>query len=298
MSDGRVLVAGATGQLGSAVARQLLEAGVPIRALARNREKLQPLADAGAEVAAVDLMDNRALADACKGITQIVSTANNNRGSGATSPGKIDLTAHQNLAAATRNARVKRLMYVSYRFVSQDEAVDIFRVKWYIEDAIKRSGVPYAFVRPSLFMDVWFDHVMADRVRKKGGAVIFGDGSAVQNWIAVDDVARYVVAIVKDESVVNEAVEVGGPSNMSLNDVATLIERHHGASGRRQHIPVWSLKLLPPVVRFVNEIQARLMTLGYHVTTSRPLPDWKKNAERFGVAPRTVEEYVQRMATS
>lgn len=298
MSDGRVLVAGATGQLGGEVARQLLAAGIPVRALARNAQKLQALADAGAEVAAVNLMDGRALADACKDITTIVSTANNNMGSGATSPGKIDMTAHQNLAAAARNARVKRLIYVSYRGVSPDETVDIFRIKWYIEDAIKRSGVPYVFVRPSMFMDVWFDHVMADRARKKGGAVVFGDGSAVQNWIAVEDVARYIVRIVQDESVINEAVEVGGPSNISLNDAATLIEKHLGVSGKRQHVPVWSLKLLPPIVRFVNEVQARLMALGHHATTSRPFPDWQTNARRFGVEPGTVEDYVARMPTS
>lgn len=295
MSDGPVLVAGANGQLGGEIARQLLAAGVPVRAVARNRNKLQPLADAGAEVVAVDLMNGRALAEACKGVTDIVSTVNNNMGSGATSPGKIDLTAHQNLAAAARNARARRLIYISYRGVSQDSGVDIFRIKWYIEDAIKRSGVPYVFVRPSMFMDVWFDHVMAKRVRAKGGAMVFGDGSAVQNWIAVEDVARFVVRIVRDETVVNQAVEVGGPSNMSLNDAATLIERHYGTSGRRQHVPMAMLKFLPPVVRLFNEVQARLMALGHHATTSRPFPDWRVNAERFGVEPRTAEDYVRSM---
>jgi NADH dehydrogenase len=294
MSEARVLVAGATGQLGGAIARQLLAAGVPVRALARSREKLQPLADAGAEVAAVDLLDHARLSEACRGIGQIVSTANNNMGSGATGPGRIDLTAHQNLCAAARNARVRRLAYVSFRGVEPGEAVDIFRIKWYIEDAIRRSGVPYVFVRPTAFMDVWVDQILAERVRRKGGALIFGDGSAVANYIAVDDVATFVVRILQREDIVNEAIEIGGPSDVSLNDLATLIERRLGASGRRRHVPVAALKLLPPLLRPFNEVAARRVALGHYAATrSKPFPTWRDAADRFGVTPRTIETYVE-----
>jgi uncharacterized protein YbjT (DUF2867 family) len=83
MSPGSVLVAGATGQLGGEIVRQLLAAGVPVRALARRREKLAGLEQAGAELAAVDLLDAAKVQDACRGIDQIISTANNNMGAGA-----------------------------------------------------------------------------------------------------------------------------------------------------------------------------------------------------------------------
>jgi NADH dehydrogenase len=299
MPDGRVLVAGATGQLGGAITRQLLAAGVPVRALARNRTKLEPLAALGAEIAAVDLLDQAKLNEACKGIDQVVSTVNNNMGSGPTSPGRIDLTAHQNLCAAVRNARLRRLMYVSFRGVEPGEPVDIFRIKWYIEDAIRRSGVPYVMLRPTAFMDVWIDQIIADRVRKKGGAVVFGDGTAVANYIAVEDVAAFAVRILADAAIVNEAIEIGGPSDISLNDLATLVERRFGASGRRKHIPVALMKLLPPIVRPFNEVAARLMTLGHYAATrSKPFPAWREAADRFGVMPRTVEAYIDAMPVS
>ena len=98
-----VLVVGATGQLGGVIARKLLAAGVPVRALARDRAKLEALAAAGAEVAAVDLLDLPKVTETCRGVSQIISTANNNMGKGARSPLRIDLTAHQNLCAAARN---------------------------------------------------------------------------------------------------------------------------------------------------------------------------------------------------
>ena len=161
MAESRVLVAGANGQLGSVIVRKLAAAGVPVRAIGRNAQKLETLRAPGVEIAQVDMMNLAALTEACRGVGQIVSTANNNMGKGATSPTKIDLTAHQNLCAAARNAGVRRLLYVSAHGIGQDSPVDIFRIKWYIEDAIRRSGVPYVILRPTAFMDVWVDQIIA-----------------------------------------------------------------------------------------------------------------------------------------
>jgi uncharacterized protein YbjT (DUF2867 family) len=295
MNESRVLVAGATGQLGRVITRKLIASGSKVRALARNREALAQFAP-DAEIAAVDLRDLAKLTDACRGVDQIVATANNNMGKGATSPTRVDLGAYQNLCAAARNTGVRRLTYVSYKGVSQDAVVDIFRVKWYIEDAIRRSGVPYVMLRPTAFMDIWIDQIVAKGIREKGVAPIFGDGSSVTNYISVDDVAEFAVKILARAEVVNEAVDAGGPSNLSQNDVATLVERRLKSSGKRRHVPVAALRLLPPIVRPFNELAARMMTLGlYRATEAVPFPGWKASADRFGVTPRTVETYVEQL---
>jgi uncharacterized protein YbjT (DUF2867 family) len=89
-----VLVAGANGQLGGVIVRRLAAAGVPVRAVGRNAQQLELLRAPGVEVVPVDLMNLAALTEACRGVGRIVSTANNNLCKGATSPAKIDLTAH------------------------------------------------------------------------------------------------------------------------------------------------------------------------------------------------------------
>lgn len=295
MNEPRILVVGATGQLGRVITRKLIESGAKVRALARNAQKLEQFAPQ-AETAPVDLRDVRKLTETCRGIDQIVATANNNMGTGATSPTRIDLPIYQNLCAAARNTSVRRLIYVSYKGVGQDAPVDIFRVKWYIEDAIRRSGVPHVMLRPTAFMDIWIDELLAKGIREKGVATIFGDGNSVANYIAVDDVAEFAVKILSRPEVVNEAVDAGGPSNVSQNDLATLLERRLKSSGKRRHVPVIAMKLLPPVVRPFNELTARLMTLGlYAAAYSKPFPQWKASADRFGVAPRTVETYIEQM---
>ena len=295
--DNRVLVVGATGQLGGVITRKLLAAGVPVRALARHRGRLEALAAPDAEIAPTDLLDLAKLTEACRGISQIIATANNNMGKGAASPMRIDLAGYQNLCAAARNTGVRRLLYVSFRGASPHLPVDIFRLKWHIEDVIRRSGVPYVILRPTSFMDVWIDQLLADGIRRKGVAMLFGDGTAVANYIAVEDVAEFAVKILGRDDVRNEAVDLGGPSDISYNDLATLVERRLQAPGRRRHIPVAAMKLLPPLIRPFNEVAARMMTLGlFAATLSRPFPEWKASADRFGVAPRTVEQYVNALA--
>ena len=291
MPGSRVLVAGATGQLGRVITRQLVSAGMPVRALARRADALADL-DAGAEPAAVDLLDLPKLTEACRDVDQIIATANNNMGTGPTSPSRIDLAAYQNLCAAARTARVRRLTYVSFRGTRQDAGVDIFRIKWYIEDAIRRSGVPFVMLRPTAFMDVWIDELLAKGIREKGVATIFGRGDNVVNYIAIDDVARFAVRIAQSD-IADEVVEAGGPSNVTMNELATLLERRLNMPARRRHIPVAAMRLLPPIVRPFNEVTARLMTLGlFAATEPQAFPGWKASADRFGVAPRTVEAHI------
>lgn len=295
MKESRVLVVGATGLLGGVIVRRLMAGGTAVRALARNREKLAQFGPQ-AEIAPIDLRDVPKLTEACRGVDQIVATANNNMGQGPTSPSKIDLSGYQNLCAAARNTGVRRLVYVSYRGVAQDAPVDIFRVKWYIEDAIRRSGVPHVMLRPTAFMDIWIDEILAKGIREKGVATIIGDGTNIANYIAVDDVAEFAVKILARADVVNEAVDAGGPSNVSQNHLATLVERRLKSSGKRRHVPVAAVRLLAPLVRPFNEVAARMMTLGlYSATEAKPFPGWKASADRFGVAPRTVEAYVEQM---
>ena len=286
------LVVGATGQLGRVIVGKLKKAGTPVRALARSATKLAEM-HPGVDATAVDMLDVPRLTEACRGVDQIIATANNNMGTGANSPTRVDLAASQNLCAAARTTGVRRLIYVSYRGVVQDAPVDIFRVKWYIEDAIRRSGVPYVMLRPTAFMEIWIDELLAKGMREKGVATIFGDGTRVSNYIAVADVAEFAVKILARPDVVNENIDAGGPSNVTQNHLAALVEERLKVKAKRRHVPVALMRALPPVVRPFNELTARLMSLGlYSAAYAEPFQEWKVSADRFGVQPRSVEEHI------
>lgn len=288
-----VLVAGATGLVGGIVTRKLLAAGVPVRALGRHREKLAALADAGAEAVTVDLLDRPAVARACEGVGQVFTTVNNVMGRGASSPNRVDLPAHESLCSGAKRAGVRRLVYLSGRGMTADDPVDFFRVKHAIEGCIRQSGIPYVMLQAGPFMETWVG-MMSDGMRKKGVAVLFGDGQMVSNFIAVEDVAEFAVRILAREEIVNEAIEVGGPSNISFDALVSLLETQMGVRVKRRRIPRAVLWLGGLALKPFNEVAARLMRLGYFTATrDGRLLDWKVAADRFGVAPMSIEDFIR-----
>jgi uncharacterized protein YbjT (DUF2867 family) len=288
-----ILVAGATGMLGSAVARRLLADGIPVRALGRSRDRLQHLADAGAETVAVDLRDADAVADACRGIAQLVSTVNNAMGHGASSPNRVDLPAYRTLATVARRGGITRWLHVSARGLTADSIVDYFRVKTQIDHLVRASGIPFVLLQPSAFMEVWIDLILGGGIERNGTAVLFGDGRRICNYIAVDDVASMAVAILSRPEIRNEAIECGGPSNVDCTTLVGLLERAIGRPVRRRHIPVLVLRLGGILLRPFNEAAARRMTLGaFSAMADAPFLAWRQTADRLGVTPRTVERYI------
>lgn len=290
--DSRILVAGSTGAVGAQVVRKLLAAGLSVRALGRNSEKLAGLAAAGAETVAADLLDRAAVVRACEGIAQIYSTANNVMGHGTSSPNRVDVKAHEALCDAARTTGVRRIVYLSARGMDGDGPVDFFRAKHAIEEVIRRSGVPWVMIRPGAFMETWVG-MIADGIRKNGTAVLFGDGRTVGNYIAIEDVAEFSVRILQHNDITNEAIDIGGPSSVAPDELVSLIERHLGVAARRRRIPVSVLWTAGLLLRPVNEVAARMMRMGYFAATrDGRFPEWVIAAERFGVTPISVETFV------
>jgi NADH dehydrogenase len=288
----RILVAGATGQVGGIVARKLLAAGIPVRALGRHREKLAALEALGAEAVMVELRDRPAVVRACAGVGQIFTSVNNVMGRGASSPNRVDLLAHDVLCDAARQSNVRRLVYLSGRGMGTDNPVDFFRVKCSIEDRIRQSGLPYVLLQPGAFMETWAG-MLAGGIRKNGTAVLFGTGQSISNFIAVEDVAEFSLRILLNEEIRNEAIEVGGPSNISFDGLVTLFEQHMGVQAKRRRIPLTVLWFGGLLLRPFNEVAARLMRMGYFTATrDQRFPNWQIAADRFGVSPQSIETFV------
>ena len=290
-----MLVAGATGAVGGLVVRKLLAAGITVRALGRNREKLAALAAAGAQAVTIDLLDRDAVARACEGVGQVFSSANNVMGRGKSSPMRVDVPAHESLIAGARAAVVDRFVYLSARGMTADSPVDFFRTKHAIDKMVSTSGIPFVLIRPTAFMDIWVE-IVADGIRKSKTAVLFGDAKALANYVSSEDVAEIATRILMRPDIRNEVIEVGGPTNASLETLATLVERHLGVRAKRRHIPkpvLWTGGLL---LRPFNEVAARLMRLGYFTTLDRSFTDTAGVAKRFGVSPITLETFMESFA--
>lgn len=154
MNTKMILITGATGQQGGAVARHLLKKpGFAVRALTRDSTKpaARALAQAGAEVVRGDLDDPASVSRALEGAWGAFSVQNFMETG-------FDREIRQGklLADAARAAGVQHLVYTSVVSADRKTGLPHFESKWQIEQHIHQRGVPYTILRPAFFMQNWY----------------------------------------------------------------------------------------------------------------------------------------------
>ncbi len=147
---GIILVAGATGQQGGAVARHLLAGGFAVRGITRDpdAEKAKPLRDAGVDLVRADLTDRAAVDGLFDGVTGVFSVA---------TPFEAGLDAEvaqgTTLGDAAKAAGVGHYVYSSVGGADRDSKVPHFESKWAIENHLRGLGLPLTVVRPVYFFE-------------------------------------------------------------------------------------------------------------------------------------------------
>src|SRR5215216_3722844 len=147
-----IVVAGATGKQGGAVARSLLDRGFQVRALTRNPQKpeAQALADHGAEVVQGDMEDRSSMERALEGAYGIFSVQNfwESGYDREVQQGKM-------VADAAKAAGVEHFVYSSVGSAHRQTGIPHFESKWEIEEHVRQIGLPYTILRPTAFMQNW-----------------------------------------------------------------------------------------------------------------------------------------------
>ena len=138
----KILVTGATGTVGSEVAKALLQRGAEVRALTRKQPELGKLSDA-VEITLGDLSDPVSVTQAMVGVDKLFLLIGN--------------VADEFTQALTAYGLAKKagLKHVTYLSVYQaDRFLDVphFAAKHAVEEAIREGGVPYTILRPGYFM--------------------------------------------------------------------------------------------------------------------------------------------------
>lgn len=288
-----ILVAGGTGLLGSAIVARLVTRGRPVRVLTRHPPRLERQKLGAVEVARGDLRDRTSLRLACAGVSHVVTTANAFMGRGAESVAAVDEQGNRNLIDAAKAADVQQFVFTSALLPDAYRAVDYFAAKFATEDYLRASGLVWTILRPTAFMDVWGELIGAPIV-KTGKTTIFGRGDVPANFVAIDNVADVAVLTLDDPRASNAIVEIGGPENLTLDQVVDVYERVTGRKGKRTHLPVWLMRALSVIVRPFNPVFARQVQAGSLMATTPTPFDPALMLARYPVRLVRLEELVRR----
>lgn len=235
-----IAIAGGTGRLGSLLARRLSEHGLNVRVITRSPARAAHLRDLPVQVVTADVRDRAAIRAALEGAETIISAVQGFAGAGGVSPATVDRDGNVNLVDAAVELGVDVIL-MSVVGASAEHPMDLFRAKYAAEQHLIASDSRWTIVRSTAFIELW-----AEIMTKP---IVLGRGENPINFVSVSDVAAAVERAVLDRGLRGHVLEIGGPRNLTFNQLAALLQQARGASGQARHIPRLVLRLAAPLSR-------------------------------------------------
>ncbi len=228
----RVLVTGASGNLGSVVLPRLVKDGYDVVGMSRQSRPGWVTAD---------LETGDGLAEAVRGVDAIVHLA-----SSPTKTRKTDVEGTRRLVGAAAAAGVRHIMFISIIGVDR-VPLSYYRRKVEAEAAIRAGGVPFTILRAAQFptlVDSMFNGL------SKLGPVLL-DRNMLCQPVAVEDVADRIADLLA-EPPTGGVVELGGPRAERMETLAREWLRARGSKR-----PIWSIRIPG---RFGREVRGGALT--------------------------------------
>jgi NADH dehydrogenase len=231
-----IVVAGGTGTLGSRLVPRLGQRHT-VRVLTRDPARARHLAGARVQVVRADVRDAASLAGALAGADTVISAVHGFAGPGRVSPATVDRVGNANLIAAAARTGAAFIL-VSVVGASPTNPMELCRAKHAAEVTLRASGIPlWTIVRATAFIETWAT-ITGQLLHTTGQLLVFGRGENPVNFVSATDVAALVELVVTDQArAASQALEIGGPGNVTLNQAAAILQEALGRHGTVRHIP-------------------------------------------------------------
>ncbi len=293
----RILLAGATGTAGRAVARALVSRGHDVVCLVR-RDPASPVEGATYRVA--DMSNLAGLTQhALKGeaFDAVVSCLASRTGT-PKDAWAVDYQAQMTLLEAAQQAGVSQFVLLSAICV-QKPVLAFQHAKLAFEARLMKSGMTYSIVRPTAFFKSLSGQI--DRVRRGKPFVMFGDGTLTAcKPISDDDLGAFMAACLTDPAKQNAVLPIGGPGGaVTMRDLGNALFRLTGNPPKFRQVPVALFDVIGGVLRGLGKVSPKLAEKGelarigrYYATESMLV--WDAQAGRYdaGATPETGSETI------
>jgi len=241
-----ILLAGATGYLGGHIAKELLKKSYPVRALARNSEKLKQKNIGLTKIIQAEITQPDSIKGCCKDIDVVISTVGITRQKDGLTYMDVDYQANMNLLQEAKQSGVKKFIYISVLNGENLRHLKICEAKELFVEQLIKSGLEYCIIRPNgFFSDMTEFYTMA----KKGRAYLFGNGELKTNPIHGEDLAVVCVEAIDKPDL---EIKAGGPETLTHNEIATLAFESLGIKPKTTHIPNWVRVAILKMVRLFS----------------------------------------------
>ncbi len=211
----KVVLAGAYGNLGADVFRELIGNGHEVIALDMVQRDIG--ISSGFKYFKMDVTDPKTLEGVMDGADILITTVGLTKGSASVSNYDIDYQGNLNLLGEAKKAGIRNFVFISV--VKADTAPDVPMVnaKWLFENELKKSGITYVIHRPTGY---FYDIVKVFKpMIEKGKVTLLGREPVYANVVSTEDFAKFIVSHMTDENV---TYSVGGKEKYSYEEIARM----------------------------------------------------------------------------
>ena len=242
----KVLVTGATGFVGPAVANAIVDAGHHVRVLERKPGSWSKSGIRCQEAAQGDMTDADSLRRAAEGRDVVVHLVAIRQGRPEQFE-QIMVDGTRSLIAAAKEAGVKRFVLMSALGTTEEtkDLVPYYGAKWQQERDLEGSGLEYVTFRPSFIFGRDGGILPTFRRLAKLTPVtpIIGSGGQRIQPIWIDDLAAYFAAAIDKPELANRTFELGGPDVVSWNEFWERLKQALRVRRPSVHVPVGLMRL-------------------------------------------------------
>jgi len=291
-----VLVTGATGFLGRRVVPALQERHHQVRCLVRTPGRERVFLPRTVDIQYGNVLNQDALAAAFNGVDAVIHLAGTIRRRNRNSYDQDNRQGVANVVVAAKEARVKHLVFVSVIGATNNRSYPYLYSKWQGEQEVTHSGLSYTIIQSSIMFGAGdeFLNTIAAMVKSLPVVPVVGSGRNRLQPIAAEDVARCIATAVDREELRGKTIELGGPQQLSYNDILTIVARTIGKRRLRLHLPVWLMFIITWAMQELPRPPVTLDQLRLLPIRNVAEPDSVE--DNFGFTPKPVEgniEYVR-----
>ena len=279
MGDSKtILVTGATGHQGGAVARELLSHGFKVKAFTRKpeSEKAKELEKLGAEIVKGDYDDPSSMEKAMKGVWGVFAVQN-------TWEAGVEKEEKQGkeMAEVAKRAGVQHYVYTSVGGADKKTGIPHFDNKFRIEEKVRELGFPtYTILRPVFFMENWIMPSFKPAIDDGKVAMALKPETKLQ-MVAVQDIGKYGLwAFQNPEKLNGRAIEIAGDS-LTMPETAEAINASDGKRVEFFRVPIEEVRKNSDEFAIMMEWFDRV---GYDA-------DIEKNSRESGIKPTRFSEW-------